>query len=94
MTASPPTPEPQASTDAVEPPTDPLRDQLLEAAGRVFATKGYDGTKIMDIVKAAGLSSGAQLASRSSVSVQTASTARQVSTTAPTKPDSGSRHTQ
>jgi len=57
--APPPTPEPQASTDAVEPPTDPLRDQLLEAAGRVFATNGYDGTKIMDIVKAAGLSSGA-----------------------------------
>ena len=59
MTAPPPTPEPQASTDAVEPPTDPLRDQLLDAAGRVFASKGYDGTKIMDIVKAAGLSSGA-----------------------------------
>jgi len=59
VTASPPTSEPRASTDAVEPPTDPLRDRLLEAAGRVFATKGYDGTKIMDIVKAAGLSSGA-----------------------------------
>jgi AcrR family transcriptional regulator len=42
-----------------EPPTDALRDQLLEAAGRVFASKGYAGTKIMDIVKAAGLSSGA-----------------------------------
>ena len=54
MTAHPPTPEPQASADAAEPPSDPLRGQLLEAAGRVFATKGYDGTKIMDIVKAAG----------------------------------------
>ena len=41
------------------PNNDPLRDQLLAAAGRVFATKGYDGTKIMDIVKASGLSSGA-----------------------------------
>ncbi len=38
---------------------DPLRAQLLDAAAQVFASKGYDGTKIMDIVKAAGLSSGA-----------------------------------
>jgi AcrR family transcriptional regulator len=38
---------------------DPLRAQLLDAAARVFASKGYYGTKIMDIVKAAGLSSGA-----------------------------------
>ena len=38
---------------------DPLRAQLLDAAARVFASKGYFGTKIMDIVKAAGLSSGA-----------------------------------
>ena len=42
-----------------EPANDPLRDQLLEAACRVFAAKGYDGTKIMDIVRASGLSSGA-----------------------------------
>ena len=41
------------------PANDPLRDQLLAAAGRVFASKGYDGTKIMDIVREAGLSSGA-----------------------------------
>jgi len=38
---------------------DPLRIQLLDAAAQVFASKGYYGTKIMDIVKAAGLSSGA-----------------------------------
>lgn len=38
---------------------DPLREQLLDAAARVFAEKGYAGTKIMDIVKASGLSSGA-----------------------------------
>ncbi len=38
---------------------DPLREQLLAAASRVFASKGYFGTKIMDIVKEAGLSSGA-----------------------------------
>ena len=48
-----------SDTGPSEPATDPLRDQLLDAAGRVFASKGYDGTKIMDIVKAAGLSSGA-----------------------------------
>jgi AcrR family transcriptional regulator len=32
---------------------------LLDAAAQVFASKGYFGTRIMDIVKAAGLSSGA-----------------------------------
>jgi AcrR family transcriptional regulator len=42
-----------------EPAGDPLRVQLLQAAGRVFASKGYDGTKIMDIVRESGLSSGA-----------------------------------
>ena len=42
-----------------DPSQDPLRDRLLEAAGQVFAAKGYGGTKIMDIVRAAGLSSGA-----------------------------------
>lgn len=51
-------PEPIADATA-QPVADPLRDQLLDAAKRVFASKGYDGTKIMDIVKAAGLSSGA-----------------------------------
>jgi len=43
----------------VESTDDPLRDRLLQAACRVFATKGYDGTKLMDIVRASGLSSGA-----------------------------------
>ena len=38
---------------------DALREQLLEAAARVFASKGYAGTKILDIVREAGLSSGA-----------------------------------
>ena len=38
---------------------DPLRTQLLEAAARVFAAKGYSGTKIQDIVREAGLSTGA-----------------------------------
>jgi AcrR family transcriptional regulator len=38
---------------------DPLRGQLLDAAARVFAAKGYSGTKIQDIVREAGLSTGA-----------------------------------
>ena len=38
---------------------DPLREQLLDAASRVFAREGYDGTKILDIVREAGLSTGA-----------------------------------
>ncbi len=45
--------------DENEPDNDPLREQLLEATARVFATKGYAGTKIMDIVQEAGLTSGA-----------------------------------
>jgi len=48
-----------AESSFPEPTGDPLRDQLLQAAARVFAEKGYDGTKIMDIVRASGLSSGA-----------------------------------
>lgn len=38
---------------------DPLRDKLLEAAARVFAARGYAGTKVQDIVREAGLSAGA-----------------------------------
>lgn len=49
--------EPQVAAET--PDVDPLREQLLDAAARVFAAKGYAGTKIMDIVRAAGLSSGA-----------------------------------
>jgi AcrR family transcriptional regulator len=44
---------------AETPDEDPLREQLLDAAAKVFAEKGYFGAKIMDIVRAAGLSSGA-----------------------------------
>ena len=39
--------------------TDPLREQLLDAAARVFARQGYSGTKILDVVREAGLSTGA-----------------------------------
>jgi AcrR family transcriptional regulator len=46
-------------TEAREDDSDPLRGQLLDAAARVFARKGYAGTKIQDIVREAGLSTGA-----------------------------------
>jgi AcrR family transcriptional regulator len=38
---------------------DELRGRLLRAAAAVFARQGYDGTKIMDIVRESGLSTGA-----------------------------------
>ncbi|MGH9016890.1 MAG: TetR/AcrR family transcriptional regulator [Acidimicrobiales bacterium] len=38
---------------------DPIRDRLLRAAARVFARQGYEGTKVLDIVGEAGLSTGA-----------------------------------
>lgn len=37
----------------------PIRVRLLDAAARVFARQGYAGTKVMDIVREAGLSTGA-----------------------------------
>jgi AcrR family transcriptional regulator len=40
-------------------PDDVLRSRLLQAAAQVFARQGYEGTKIMDIVREAGLSTGA-----------------------------------
>ena len=44
---------------ATDVPIDPLRQRLLDAAATVFAAKGYSGTKVVDIVREAGLSSGA-----------------------------------
>jgi AcrR family transcriptional regulator len=46
-------------TEALADDGDQLREQLLDAAARVFARKGYTGTKIQDIVREAGLSTGA-----------------------------------
>jgi AcrR family transcriptional regulator len=46
-------------TSPLPPPGDPLRERLLDAAARVFAEKGYEGTKIQTIVREAGLSTGA-----------------------------------
>lgn len=41
------------------PTDDALRERLLDAAVRVFARQGYAGTRILDIVREAGLSTGA-----------------------------------
>ena len=41
------------------PDHDELRERLLRAAAAVFARQGYDGTKIMDVVRESGLSTGA-----------------------------------
>jgi len=38
---------------------DPIRERLLDAAAHVFAQKGYAGTRILDVVARAGLSTGA-----------------------------------
>lgn len=46
-------------TAAPDDDVDELRTRLLDASTRVFARKGYDGTRILDIVKEAGLSTGA-----------------------------------
>lgn len=54
---SEPTPSTVAADDAAAP--DPIRTRLLEAAVKVFAAKGYAGARIMDIVREAGLSTGA-----------------------------------
>jgi AcrR family transcriptional regulator len=40
-------------------PSDDIREALLDAAASVFAEKGYDGTRIQEVVRRAGLSTGA-----------------------------------
>ena len=50
---------PGVSQQHHEPSVDQVRHRLLDAAARVFAAKGYEGTKIGDIVAEAGLSTGA-----------------------------------
>jgi AcrR family transcriptional regulator len=39
--------------------SDELREALLDAAARAVARRGYEGTRIADVVKEAGLSTGA-----------------------------------
>jgi AcrR family transcriptional regulator len=52
MSAAPGAPGP-------DPDGDVLRERLLRATAAVFARQGYDGTKIMDVVRESGLSTGA-----------------------------------
>src|SRR5690606_525591 len=54
----PPVSEPP-SPAAGDPQDDELRRRLLHAAAAVFARKGYDGTKIMDVARGAGPSTAA-----------------------------------
>jgi AcrR family transcriptional regulator len=49
----------QSSDVLADPEIDPLRERLLDAAAHVFAQKGYSGTRILDVVAEAGLSTGA-----------------------------------
>lgn len=49
---------PAPTEQSVDQP-DVLRETLLDAAARVFARQGYSGTKILDVVREAGLSTGA-----------------------------------
>ncbi|MDA8276307.1 MAG: TetR family transcriptional regulator [Actinomycetota bacterium] len=49
----------QGIEPAGEDGRDELREVLLDAAARVVARRGYDGTRIADVVKEAGLSTGA-----------------------------------
>ena len=44
---------PQPLTD------DPIRERLVEAATAVFAERGYDGARVGDIARRAGLTTGA-----------------------------------
>lgn len=58
MTTTSPSPDHGDGAEAGAP-GDPLRERLLDAAARVFAERGYEGTKIQTIVREAGLSTGA-----------------------------------
>ena len=46
-------------SDADGAAADELEDRLLDAAASAFARRGFDGTRIADIVREAGLSAGA-----------------------------------
>jgi AcrR family transcriptional regulator len=54
-----PTPAPVTATAEGRDVDHPVRVRLLDAATRVFARQGYEGTRIMDVVREAGLSTGA-----------------------------------
>lgn len=59
MSAASPAPvEPRPGSGNEDAP-DEIRAALLDAAAAVFAEKGYDGTRIQEVVRRAGLSTGA-----------------------------------
>src|SRR5690606_8905056 len=47
------------SSAVSEASIDPTRDQLIAAAGAVFAEKGYDGAGVQEIARRAGYTTGA-----------------------------------
>ena len=55
-----------AKRDGARGRSEATRQRLLEAAGRVFAAKGYEGASVSDIAAAAGFTKGAFYASFSS----------------------------
>lgn len=59
VSARGPSEEPSQGPSEGTAADDALRERLLRAAATVFARQGYDGTKILDIVREAGLSTGA-----------------------------------
>ena len=50
---------PAASSDLSAPAADEVRALLLDAAASVFAERGYEGTRIQEVVRRAGLTTGA-----------------------------------
>ena len=48
-----------APVSAVTAPAESTRDRLVEAAAQVFAERGYDGARVQEIVRRAGLTTGA-----------------------------------
>jgi AcrR family transcriptional regulator len=54
---APPTPDP--STPDPSTPSGAVRERLIDAAATVFARDGYSGARIHDIVREAGLTTGA-----------------------------------
>ena len=51
--------EPAPAAPRREPAIDDVRERLVDAAASVFARDGYSGARIHDIVRAAGLTTGA-----------------------------------
>lgn len=46
-------------TAAASEPAPPTRDRLLEAARSVFTERGYEGTRVQEVARRAGLTTGA-----------------------------------